>query len=329
MLQLSRGIYPPLLAEGGLEVALRAVLGNSPVPVELTAASVGRYPPSLEAAAYFCCLEALQNAAKYSGASRIRVELQRCATGRSTFGVEDDGAGFDTTTIRPGSGLTNMRDRLDAVDGVLEMTSSPARGHPDRRPDPRGGGAEMGARTALDPGRASRLVFVVVDIAVTAAYSSLFSEEAVAVHGFPFTQLAVFGSAVMGAVILSRYERHAVGVLLSLIGVLSSFSLVTEAYHVWVIDEGGPGPANLAAVAGWVSGLTGGQLAFAELAVMFLLAPDGHFLSRRWRWAAGVIVVGAAHLQPGPAEPRTRRSSTCGTRTSAGCGPCLHPRASS
>ena len=136
-------------------------------------------------------------------------------------------------------------------------------------------------------------VFVVADVAVTAAYSSLFSEEAVAIHGFPFTQLAVLGSALMGAVILSRYERHAVGVLLSMIGVLSSFSLVTEAYHVWVIDEGGPGPANLAAVAGWLSSLTGGQLAFAQLAVMFLLAPDGHFLSRRWRWAAGVIGVGA------------------------------------
>ena len=75
------------------------------------------------------------------------------------------------------------------------------------------------------------VVFVIADVAVTAAYSSLFSEEAVAVHGFPFTQLAVLGSALLGAVILSRYERHAVGVLLSLIGVLSSFSLVTEAYR--------------------------------------------------------------------------------------------------
>jgi hypothetical protein len=150
----------------------------------------------------------------------------------------------------------------------------------------------MGARTARILAVVTT-IFVVVDIAITAAYSSLFSEESVAVHGFPFTQLAVFGSAVMGAVILSKYERHAVGVLLSMIGVLSSFSLVTEAYHVWVIDEGGPGPANLASVAGWLSGLTGGQLAFAQLAVMFLLAPDGHFLSRRWRWAAAVIGVGA------------------------------------
>ena len=95
---------------------------------------------------------------------------------------------------------------------------------------------------------------MVVDIAVTAAYSSLFSEAAVAVHGFPFTQLAVLGLG--GCWVRSScraYERHAVGVLLSLIGVLSSFSLVTEAYHIWVIDEGGPGPADLAAVAGWLS----------------------------------------------------------------------------
>jgi signal transduction histidine kinase len=128
VLRLSRGIYPPLLAEGGLEVALRAVVSNSPVPVEISADSVGRYPPSLEAAAYFCCLEALQNAAKYSGASRISVELHGGTDGSLTFAVEDDGAGFDTTTIRPGSGLTNIRDRLDAVDGVLETTSSPAQG---------------------------------------------------------------------------------------------------------------------------------------------------------------------------------------------------------
>jgi signal transduction histidine kinase len=124
VLQLSRGIYPPLLAEGGLEVALRAALGTSPVPVELTAVSVGRYPPSLEAAAYFCCLEALQNAAKYSGASRIEVRLRGGTDGSLTFDVEDDGVGFEPATIRPGSGLTNMRNRLDAVDGTLEIASS-------------------------------------------------------------------------------------------------------------------------------------------------------------------------------------------------------------
>jgi hypothetical protein len=136
------------------------------------------------------------------------------------------------------------------------------------------------------------LVLVVGDVVVTAAYRPLLSEEAVAEHGFPFTPLAVLGSAVLGAVILSRYQRHAVGVLLTLIGVTSAFSLLTEAYHIWVISEGGPGPPSLAALAGWLSSITGGQLALGGLAVMFLLAPDGHFLSRRWRWVAGVVAVG-------------------------------------
>ncbi|HET9420860.1 MAG TPA: GAF domain-containing protein [Nocardioides sp.] len=149
----------------------------------------------------------------------------------------------------------------------------------------------MSARTAWVLA-ALTSVFVVADIAVTAAHTSLFSEESVAVHGFPFTQAAVFGSAIMGAVILSRYERHAVGVLLSVIGLTSSFSLLTEAYHVWVIEEGGPGSATLASIAGWISLLLGGQFAFALLALMFLLAPDGHFLSPRWRWAARVIGAG-------------------------------------
>lgn len=137
------------------------------------------------------------------------------------------------------------------------------------------------------------VVFTSGDIAVTAAYRPLFSEAAVAVHGFPFTQLAVLGSALMGAVILTRYERHAVGMLLSLIGVVSSFSLLTEAYHVWVIDEGGPGSHDAASIAGWVSGLIGGQLSFAFLAILFMVAPDGHLLSRRWRWAAVVTGAGA------------------------------------
>jgi signal transduction histidine kinase len=128
LIQLCRGIYPPLLAEGGLAVALEAAVGNSPVPVDVVAVGVGRYPPGLEAAAYFCCLEALQNAAKYSGAGAISVELIGAEDGSLVFGVEDDGTGFDPATIPPGSGLTNMRDRLDAVDGDLTVTSSPSTG---------------------------------------------------------------------------------------------------------------------------------------------------------------------------------------------------------
>ena len=136
------------------------------------------------------------------------------------------------------------------------------------------------------------LVLVVVDGVVTAQYRHLLSEAAVAEHGFPFVDGAVLGCAAMGAVIISADSRHPIGWLLSIIGVATALSLVTEAYALWVLHEGGPGPSSLGGLAGWVSSLLGGQLAFAGLGLMFLLAPDGHFLSHRWRYAAWVIGTG-------------------------------------
>jgi signal transduction histidine kinase len=127
VVQLVRGIYPPLLAEDGLEAALRAAVANSPVPVELTAEGLGRYGPAVEAATYFCCLEALQNAAKHADATRVRLRL-RAVDEDLLFEVEDDGVGFDAEALPAGSGLANMRDRLAAVDGVLTTTSSAAAG---------------------------------------------------------------------------------------------------------------------------------------------------------------------------------------------------------
>jgi signal transduction histidine kinase len=127
VVQLVRGIYPPLLAEDGLEAALHAAVANSPVPVELTAEGLGRYGPAVEAATYFCCLEALQNAAKHADATRVRVRL-RGVDEELRFEVEDDGVGFDAEAIPAGSGLANMRDRLAAVDGVLTTNSSAAAG---------------------------------------------------------------------------------------------------------------------------------------------------------------------------------------------------------
>jgi hypothetical protein len=135
-------------------------------------------------------------------------------------------------------------------------------------------------------------VFCVADVIVTAQYRPLLSEAAVAEHGFPFVNGAVLGSAVLGAVIIARYERHPVGWLLSLVGSTGAFSLLTEAYAIWVVAEGGPGSRSLAGVSGWLSSLVGGQLAIGGLALMFLLAPDGQFLSRRWRNVAAVPAVG-------------------------------------
>jgi hypothetical protein len=135
-------------------------------------------------------------------------------------------------------------------------------------------------------------ILSVADVVVTAQYRPLLSEAAVAEHGFPFVNGAVLGSAVLGAAIIARYERHAVGWLLSLIGSTGAFSLLTESYGIWVVTEGGPGSRSLAGVSGWLSSLLGGQLAIGGLALMFLLAPDGRFISRRWRYVAAVPAVG-------------------------------------
>jgi hypothetical protein len=135
-------------------------------------------------------------------------------------------------------------------------------------------------------------VFAIGDAWVTAAYRPLLSEDAVAVHGFPFVTAASVGSAAMGALIVSRYARHPIGWLLCLTGFEASISLLTEAYSVWVLTAAGPGSLSAGHVAGWISAVLGGQLSLAILAILFLLAPDGHLLSRRWRWAAVVTLAG-------------------------------------
>src|SRR5213079_896556 len=91
---LARGIYPPLLADRGLIVALEAQARRSAVAVTIEADGVGRYPREIEAAVYFSCLEALQNVAKYAEASRATVRLSD-GQGGLRFEVADDGRGFD------------------------------------------------------------------------------------------------------------------------------------------------------------------------------------------------------------------------------------------
>ncbi|WP_298514175.1 hypothetical protein [uncultured Nocardioides sp.] len=137
------------------------------------------------------------------------------------------------------------------------------------------------------------VVLVSVDVWVSAQALPLTSETAVAVHGFPFVHGACIGCAVMGALIISRYERHPIGWLLTAIGIFTSFSVLSEAYAYWVQESDGPDTPTLASVAAWVAQLFGGQLAIALLALMYLLAPDGHFLSRRWRVVAAVPLGGA------------------------------------
>jgi signal transduction histidine kinase len=76
---------------------------------------------------YFCTLEALQNIAKYAGASQATVRLA-CSQGSLQFTITDDGTGFDTTTARHGTGLQGMTDRLAALGGTLAIRSQPGHG---------------------------------------------------------------------------------------------------------------------------------------------------------------------------------------------------------
>ncbi|HXF72539.1 MAG TPA: histidine kinase, partial [Actinomycetota bacterium] len=87
---LARGIYPPLLADEGLPAALEAQARKAPIPVTVEADGVGRHPPEVEAAVYFCCLEAIQNAAKHASASHVALRISP-GDGELRFEVEDDG----------------------------------------------------------------------------------------------------------------------------------------------------------------------------------------------------------------------------------------------
>jgi len=124
---LARGIYPPVLADSGLAAALDAQARRSVLRVDVSADGIGRYPQEIESAIYFCCLEALQNVAKYSGATRVSVTLSD-AGAELRFEVRGDGLGFDAAHTPMGSGLRNMSDRLEALGGRVEITSAPGDG---------------------------------------------------------------------------------------------------------------------------------------------------------------------------------------------------------
>jgi signal transduction histidine kinase len=124
---LAHGIYPPVLADRGLVEALRSQMARATVDARLEPGDVGRYPQEIEAAVYFCVLEALQNIAKYARATDVVVRLRE-DRGELAFAVEDNGKGFDTRTTRHGAGLQNMEDRLSALGGSLEVRSRPGDG---------------------------------------------------------------------------------------------------------------------------------------------------------------------------------------------------------
>jgi signal transduction histidine kinase len=124
---LAHGIYPPLLADGGLGPALTAAAARSPLDVDVDVRTGDRFDQNTEAAVYFCCLEALQNSAKHAPAARVSVRVW-CEGDLLCFEVADDGPGFDPETTQKGHGLANMTDRLGAIGGSVRWRSRPGEG---------------------------------------------------------------------------------------------------------------------------------------------------------------------------------------------------------
>jgi signal transduction histidine kinase len=123
----ARGVYPPLLAAEGLDAAITSRARQVPIPVRIDADGIGRYDPQVEAAVYFCVVEALQNVTRYAEAQNVAVSLAQ-VDGALTFEVTDDGIGFDPAEVARGVGLTNMIDRIDAAGGTLLIDAVPGRG---------------------------------------------------------------------------------------------------------------------------------------------------------------------------------------------------------
>jgi signal transduction histidine kinase len=123
--ELSRGIHPAILSEGGLGPALKALARRSAVPVELDLDVRGRLPEPVEVAAYFAVSEALANAAKHAQASLAQVEA-RARDGVLELSVRDDGVGG--ATPGGGSGLVGLADRVEALGGTLTVHSPAGQG---------------------------------------------------------------------------------------------------------------------------------------------------------------------------------------------------------
>jgi signal transduction histidine kinase len=125
--EVAHGLHPPLLTASGLPTALRRFHEDAPSPPEIDAVGVGRYPPEIESAVYYCCLEAIQNATKHGGRDvHVSVALAE-EEGHLTFRVVDDGPGFAAGEVG-GLGLQNMEDRLEAVGGRLTIATAAGSG---------------------------------------------------------------------------------------------------------------------------------------------------------------------------------------------------------
>lgn len=128
---LAHGIYPPLLVDRGIEEALRSAAGRAALPTEVEAAGLARFSPDQEAAVYFCCMEALQNAGKYAGDDATATVKVWREEGALCFEVSDTGVGFEASAVQgagKGAGFVNMSDRVGAIGGTVNVRSHPGAG---------------------------------------------------------------------------------------------------------------------------------------------------------------------------------------------------------
>jgi signal transduction histidine kinase len=123
--ELSRGLHPPALTRGGLQPALRAVSRRSAIPVDVRVHSENRYPATVEVAAYYVVSEALTNSIRHAAASHVDVVVEERQRTLRVW-VRDDGVGG--ADPRRGSGLTGLRDRIEALSGSIEVTSPAGEG---------------------------------------------------------------------------------------------------------------------------------------------------------------------------------------------------------
>jgi len=132
--EMSRGIHPAILTEGGLSPAFEALALRSAVPVKLNARCEGRLPDGVEVAVYYMAAEALTNAAKHANASHVQIDLY---TEEDTLrlSILDDGLGGADPSR--GTGLIGLKDRVEALGGAIEVKS------------PRGGGTRLDVEIPL------------------------------------------------------------------------------------------------------------------------------------------------------------------------------------
>jgi signal transduction histidine kinase len=125
---LVHGIYPLVLIDEGLEAAIRALATDASSHIRLDLPGIGRHAPEVEAAVYFTCMEGMQNAVKHAGTEATVTIQLRERRGELYFEVRDTGCGMDISSERATGGIVNMRDRIGAAGGKIEILSRLDRG---------------------------------------------------------------------------------------------------------------------------------------------------------------------------------------------------------